>query len=199
MGAGHQVDARGHHGSRMDQSADRGGAGHGVRQPGVEGDLRRLADRTPEQEQGGGRGQRAGRNRSHRLLDVEGVELPEQQEEADRKRGVPDPGDDEGLLGGEAVLPIPMPESDQQVRAEAHALPAEIEREQAVAQDQNEHGAHEQVQVAEEEAVVGIPAHGLEGIEVDEKADEGDRHQHHQGKLIQVQAQRNTERTHLDP
>ena len=40
---GHQVDAGRHHGRRVDQGGDRRGTGHGVGQPDVQGELRRLA------------------------------------------------------------------------------------------------------------------------------------------------------------
>ena len=40
----HQIHARGHHRGRMDQSADRRRAFHGVGQPDVQRELRTLAD-----------------------------------------------------------------------------------------------------------------------------------------------------------
>ncbi len=49
--AGDHVDARGHHGRRVDQRADWRGAFHGVRQPDVERNLRRLACGAGKQQQ----------------------------------------------------------------------------------------------------------------------------------------------------
>ena len=48
-----QIDAGGDHGRRMDQGADRRWAGHRVRQPGLQRQLRRFADRAAEQQGGG--------------------------------------------------------------------------------------------------------------------------------------------------
>ena len=48
VGAGNQVDTRSHHGGGMDQGADRGRAGHGIRQPGLQRQLRRFAHGTTE-------------------------------------------------------------------------------------------------------------------------------------------------------
>ena len=51
-GTRHQVDTRGDHGGGMDEGRDRGGAGHGIRQPDVERDLGRLARHADQHEQG---------------------------------------------------------------------------------------------------------------------------------------------------
>ena len=55
----HHIDAGGHHGGRMDQRADRCRAFHGIRQPGVQGKLRGLADGADQETDRNGRG-RAG-------------------------------------------------------------------------------------------------------------------------------------------
>ncbi len=49
--AGDEEDAGGDHGGGMDESRDRGRAFHGVRQPGVQQELRRLAHRAHEEQQ----------------------------------------------------------------------------------------------------------------------------------------------------
>ena len=49
--AGDQIDAGHNHGSGVDQRGDRGGALHCVRQPDVEGELGRFADRASEDAQ----------------------------------------------------------------------------------------------------------------------------------------------------
>ena len=51
--AADEVDARGDHGRRVDEGADRGRALHGVGQPGVQRDLGRLGDRADEQQERG--------------------------------------------------------------------------------------------------------------------------------------------------
>ena len=57
--ANNQVHTGGDHGRGMDQGADGGGTFHGVRQPYVQRELRRLADRAPEDQDRGQRGHRA--------------------------------------------------------------------------------------------------------------------------------------------
>ena len=47
-----QIGAGGDHGGGVNQGRDRGGAGHGIRQPHGQGQLRRFAQRRPEQQQG---------------------------------------------------------------------------------------------------------------------------------------------------
>ena len=53
VGAGDQVDTRGHHGRRVNQRADRCRARHGVRQPGVQRELGGFAHGAAEQQRGG--------------------------------------------------------------------------------------------------------------------------------------------------
>ena len=75
--AAQHVHARRHHRRGMNQRADRRGAFHGVGQPDVQRELRALAHRAAEDQQAGGRRQRAQGLRVGRqgLLDL--VELKE--------------------------------------------------------------------------------------------------------------------------
>ncbi len=57
--------------------------------------------------------------------EVERVEVPEDQEQGDHEPEVADPVGDEGLLGRHRRAVPLEPETDQPVRAEAHAFPAE--------------------------------------------------------------------------
>ena len=69
--AAQHVNARCHHGRRMNQRADRRGALHRVRQPDVQRKLRRLAHRAAEDKQSGDRCHRAEQRRvlSQRVFD----------------------------------------------------------------------------------------------------------------------------------
>ena len=110
----HHEHARGHHGGGMDERRDGGRAFHGIRQPGVQEELRRLAHGAHEEEQAG---QRQGvplvaeepESAVRKLADarenrLEGdrVEQDENQEDAEGEAEVADPVDDESLDGGGA-------------------------------------------------------------------------------------------------
>jgi hypothetical protein len=99
-------------------------------------------------------------------------------EQADRQRRISNASDDERLLRRRAVLGVPIPETDQQVTAEADAFPSHIEKKQIVGEDQGHHGGHKQIHVGKESAVSLIAGHITRGIEVNEKADAGYDEQH---------------------
>ena len=204
MRAGDQIDARRHHGRGVDERADRRRAGHRVGQPGLQRQLRRFADGAAEQQRRRGdrqrRSHRPMRDGSlHQRLDVERAQIGEEDEQADRHRGVADPGDDERLARGEPVDGIAIPEADQEIAAEADALPAEIEEQQVVRQHQHQHRGDEQVHVGEEAAVALVRAHELGGVEVDEKADEGDDQHHQARQRVEVEADMRREAGDGDP
>ena len=114
--------------------------------------------------------------------------MGKEQKKADGHRRIADAGDDEGLACRTPIGRVFVPEADEQVAAETHALPAQVEKEQVVGQHQDQHEADEEVHVGEEPAVALIVAHELGRIEVDEKADPGDDQDHDQGKGIQVKS-----------
>ena len=68
-------------------------------------------------------------------------------------------------------------EADQQVGAQADALPADEHHQVVVRQDQGQHGEHEQVQVAEEAVVAALVRHVSRAVDVDQRADAGDKQQ----------------------
>ena len=135
----------------------------------------------------------------HQRLDVERAQIGEENEEADRHGRVADPGDDERLARGEPVGGIAIPEADQEIAAEADALPAEIEEQQVVRQDQHQHRGDEQVHIGEVAAVSLVRAHELGGIEVDEKADEGDDQHHQTRQRVEIEADMRREAGDGDP
>jgi hypothetical protein len=113
--------------------ADTGGrAFHGVGQPDVEWDLRALAASPHEQEEAdhgdrpelpeGFLGPRAGV--AHEVHEVERAEVVERQDHAQDQARIADAVDDERLLARVGRALLREPEADEQVRAEAHALPA---------------------------------------------------------------------------
>ncbi len=192
------VDAGRHHRRRVDQRADGRRAGHGVRQPDVQRDLRRLAGGAHEQQQadgGGRRGQHAGvglqRAEAEQALARRQVRQhgDAQQEGADQEAEVADAVDHEGLLAGGGVGLLVEPEADQQVRTEPDALPADEEHEQVLAQDQRHHREDEQVQVGEEALVAVVVAHVAQRVDVDQEADARHDQRHDPAQRIQREAE----------
>jgi hypothetical protein len=197
------VDACRHHGGRVDERGDRCRTGHRVGQPDVERNLRRLPAGAHEQTQSDqvdelkrrprernghgqpgdrlevladvGKGERRGHAHVHEGL--------EDQEDPDQEAEVPDPVHDEGLAPAEGVVAVAVPEADQQVGAEAHALPAQEQEHQVVGQHEHEHREREQVHVAEEALeppiVPMVVVHVADGVDVDQEAHTRHHQDHH--------------------
>ena len=79
-------------------------------------------------------------------------------------------------------------ETDQQIRAQAHALPSHKHQDIVVRQDEGEHGEHEQVEISEEAVVAALVRHVAGGINMDERAHAGDKQQPDGGKRIEQEA-----------
>ena len=103
----------------------------------------------------------------------------DQQKECNKESEVADAVDDECFLTCRCGRVFREPESDQQVRREAHALPANKHHQVVVGEDQHQHEEHEQVQVTEEAVEPVVLPHVADRIDVDEESDTGDDQQHH--------------------
>ena len=125
--------------------------------------------------------------------------LREQQKQAQQHRRIADARDDECLASRQAVRRIAIPESDQEIAAQAHALPSEIQQEQIVGEQQREHRGDEQVHVGKESAVALVLPHELSRVEMNPKADEGDHQDHHQGQRVQIESDVRLEAGDADP
>ena len=152
VGAGDHVDAGVDHRRGVDERADRGRALHRVGQPDVERELGGLADRAGEEEQRDER-DRALVERPDPLEDLVEAQRPEvdpDHDHAEAEAEVADAVDDERLLGRSGRRRLLVPEADEQVAAQADRLPADVQQQEVVGQDQQQHAEHEQVQVGEE-------------------------------------------------
>ena len=125
----------------MDEGRDRGGAFHGVGQPHVQRELRRLAHGPHEQQQGDGdQDAVAAAARAHLLEHagvVEGAEGHEDEHHAQAEAEVAHPVDDEGLLAGRGRLGLVIEEADEVVGAEPHRFPAEVQQQVVVGHHQH--------------------------------------------------------------
>jgi hypothetical protein len=146
-------------------------------------------------------GLRAGHRRGGGEDLVEGGET-EQQEgrgDAEREADVAHPVDDESLDRRRAGGGPLIPEADQQVGDQPHALPAEEHLQEVVGRDQRQHEEGEKAQVGEEPRPVRVVRHIADGIDVDDGGDRGDDHEHHRGQLIDAQGPGDIEIAGIDP
>jgi hypothetical protein len=90
---------------------------------------------------------------------VERPEVDPDEHDPEAEAEVADPVDDERLLRREGRRGLLVPEADERVAAQADRLPADVEHEEVVAQDQQQHAEHEQVQVGEEAPEAPVAVH----------------------------------------
>ena len=181
------VHARRHHRRCVNQSGDWSWTLHGIGKPHVEGNLSALSCSASEQQQ-----RTHGRERrSHRccacvdLADTEASDLVRDQEDAEQEREVTDPVDDERLLRRRSGRLSFEPESDQQIGAQPHALPANEQQDEVVGQNENEHRRAEQIQVCKETRVSIVSVHVADGVDVDERPHPRHDEHHHDAQRIE--------------
>ena len=201
-----QIDPRRDHGGGVNEGGDRRRALHGVGQPVEERDLGRLA--------GGGQEQEQHRRQADTAVEVAELaedaaaraalvlERPgplENQEDGEQEADITDAVVDEGLLAGRGGGLLLEPEGHQPVGADAHAFPTDEGQQQVVRQHQQQHGEDEQVQVDEELGVVAVVLHVPDGVQVDERAHEGDEHAHRDRQRVHQRAHGDRQPAHLEP
>jgi hypothetical protein len=190
----HHEHAGGHHGGGVNKRRDRRRALHGVGQPGVQAELRRLAHGAHEQQQAD-HGERVEIPAQEvkaladqaRRLGEDGVEVDragqiKHRENAERKAEVANAVDDECFDGGGIGFRLVEPEADQEIARQSHALPAEEHLHQIVGRHQHQHGEGEERQIGKEPRPVGVLLHVADGVDVHEGRDGGDHDQHHRGQ-----------------
>ena len=184
-----EVHARRDHRRGVDERGDGRRACHRVAEPRLERELCRLAARREEQHEADRRELALRRVRGARedRREVEATERREHEAERDDHADVRDAVHDERLLGGRRVRGDVVPEADEQVRREAHALPADEQQEVGVREDEQEHRRDEEVEVREEASPRGVVLHVRHRVEVDERAHEG--HEEHEGQRQRVEPQ----------
>src|SRR6202521_6166858 len=105
------------------------------------------------------------------LGEAQRSEVPGDGEHAKQKTRVADAVYDECFVGrGAGTLAMEI-ESDEQIRAEAHALPAYEHQRIIVRQNEREHGEHEQVQVSKETVIPAFMRHVASRVNVDQRSD----------------------------
>ena len=119
--------------------------------------------------------------------------MPEQQAK------VADPGGDEGLLGRRGRCGPLIPEADQQVRREPHHLPAHKQQQQAIGDQQAEHGPGKKREKAEKPGEVFVVVHIRHAVNENQQADEGHHDQHDCCQRVQHPSQLHPFRSELHP
>ena len=192
-------DAGGDHGGGVDERGNRRRAFHGVRQPGVQEELRRFTHRADEQQEGGDF-ERLGveaenmdflafqtRNGGEDFTESQRLGELINEEDAEREAEIADAVDDKGLdrrgVGGGLLIP----EADQQIGSETDALPAEEHLHQIIGGHQHQHGEGEQRQIGEEARTVRIFVHVADRIEVHEARHGVDHDEHHRRQRVDAQ------------
>ena len=154
-----EVDAGGDHRRRVDERRDGCRAGHGVAEPALQRELRRLAAGAEQEHEADGRHEAlvgvAARLSEHGR-EVHRAEVEEHQDDRDGQAEVADAVGHERLVGRRRVGRVPVPEADEQVGREADALPADVEQQVAVGQHEQQHRRDEEVEVGEEAPLVGV-------------------------------------------
>ena len=132
-------------------------------------------------------------------LEIGGLEQQVDGENAERKTEIADAVDHEGLDRRRVRRRLLIPETDQEVAGETDALPAEEQLDQIVRGHQHQHREGEQAEIAEEARPVRILVHVADGIEVHERGDGVDHHQHHGGQRVDAERPRHLQIAGIDP
>jgi hypothetical protein len=170
VGSGNEIYAGGHHGRGMNQGRDRRGTGHRIRKPCLERELGGLSNRSSQKQEGRPECHARTlipppRRRRKDFLYVQRIKMDEEEEKADCECRVADAGHDKGLVRGFYIRRVIVPEPDQEIAAEPHPFPSEIEEKQIVRHDEHLHGAYEEVHAGEEAPQVCITGHVFGRIE----------------------------------
>ena len=188
---GDEVDAGGDHRRGVDQRGDGCGARHRVGQPGVQREQRRLARHAREEQQGdqGRVVQSAARDGAEDAGDPEGAGVGGQREQADEEGDVAELGDQEGLDGGGAGLGRLPVVADQEVRADAHDLPADQQHHQVAGVDDEQHRGGEQGDESGVRGVARVVAQIARRVDLHAGGDDADEYGDEGGEAVDVQAQ----------
>ena len=163
MHPGEEIDTGRDHGRGVDQSADRRGAGHGVGKPGLQRQLRRLADGAAEKQGGGGDGRAdpAGHCAAARVATSWISSVPSFVKISSRAHGqgrVADPRGDESLRCRPTFFGSLYQKPIREIAAEPDALPS---RDTGQAGSRPERGTSmdpdEEIHRSEEPAVPSSP------------------------------------------
>ena len=106
------------------------------------------------------------------------------EEHGEEEAEVADAVDDEGFFACVGCGFFTEVETDEEVRGEAYAFPADEEEQEVGGEDEDRHEEHEEVEIGEEAPVTVFMRHIAGGVEMDEEADAGDDGQHDESEVV---------------
>ena len=133
------------------------------------------------------------------LLHVDGREVRDHCHHGDEQAHIAHSVHDEGLLCSNRIGGNVVPETDEEVRGQAHAFPADEETRVGVRQNQDEHRGDEEVEVGEEATTIRVVLHVRDRVDVDERPNEGDQHDEGHRQRVEHQSEVNGEVSRGNP
>ena len=173
----------------MDQRRYWRRTGHRVGEPGVQRDLRALPGATEEEEETnpGDHRRPQGAELRANALELERPQVRVEHEHRDQKADVADAVHDERLLPRVSVRRIEIPETDQEIRAQADTLPTDEHDGITGSHHKNQHESDEQIEVREIARIPWIVPHVTDAKDVDQHSHAGDDQDHHHRQLIELE------------
>ena len=203
---GDEIDTGRDHRGGVNQGAYRSWPLHRVGQPDVERDLRRLsrsADKEEERDQGHLlRPEEMGASLQCRKINTPDpltAHFPDEEQDAQEKAEIADPVNNKSLVAGYSIRVILVPEANQEVRAEPHALPADKEEQEIIGHDQHQHKKDKEVEIGEVAHHPLVMAHVSERIDVNQQADAADDQKHDRAQGVDLEGNLRLKRSRLDP
>ena len=90
--------------------------------------------------------------------------------------------------------------ADQQIGTDADEFPEDEHHDEIVRENDAEHREHEEGERSEVAGLAGVVLHVAERVDVDERADAGDEHEHGLAQIVEDQSQRHVENgAEIDP
>ena len=114
--------------------------------------------------------------------------IGKQQTNSKHKAKVTDAIDQEGLHVGEDRGWARIPETDQEIRDQAHCFPTEEQLQHVVRHDQHQHREGKQRNVGEKALIAWIFGHIANRVDVHHQGYRGDNHHHQRGQGINQKA-----------
>src|SRR5208337_1282518 len=177
----------------MEQSADRGGAFHCIRQPGKQRELGALADNAAEDQKGGDGKQVLGQSMSAcgviELRNSQVAEADDKPDQTEKEAHVSDPVHYEGFLSSLGGAPFLVVEANKKIGRKTDHLPEYKQLEHAACNDHVHHGPGEKGLKCVVAAIAGVARHISQGINLHETGNNANNGQHEQTQRVEIIAE----------